>query len=194
MLKRVGVGLAIVLTLALVLANTVLADDPGPPFNGTCPYGEACGGYGWGGHMMGGYGMGGYGYHGTMPDILADALGMTVEDLYAALADGQTIPELAAIQGVSLDELVAAVIAPRVEQLGQAVADGDITQEQADQMIEEMTEHMALRLESFGLGSGGYGGGGCGMMGGGGGSFGHRGGMRGWRGASPGWSPSSNGL
>ncbi|MCP4540914.1 MAG: hypothetical protein GY832_27580 [Chloroflexi bacterium] len=161
MFKKVSVGVLVVVVLALVVAGAVFAQESFPPTDGVCPYGETCGGYG--------YGMGGFGYHGTMPTILADALGMTSEELYEALSAGQTIAELAEAQGVSLDDLVDALIAPRVEQLEQAVADGYMAQEQADEMIAQMTEHMAYRLKDFGLGYGGqgsYGRGGCGMMGG----------------------------
>ncbi len=157
MFKKVSVGVLVVVVLALGVAGAVFAQDPTPPTDGVCPYGETCGGYG----------MGGFGYRGTMPTILADTLGMTSEELYAALSDGQTIAEVAEAQGVSLDDLVEALVAPHIERMEQAVADGYMTQEQADWMIEEMTEHMAYRLENFDLGYGGFGRGGCGMMGGG---------------------------
>jgi hypothetical protein len=165
MFKRRSIGALAAVILVLGVAGTALAYDPTPPADGVCPYGGTCGGYG----------MGGYGYYGTMPGLLAEALGMTVEELYAALAEGRTVAELAAAQGVELADLAAALIAPRVERLEQAVADGYMTQEQADWMIAEMTEQMVWRLESFGLGYGGFGGG-CGM---GGGGYGHRGGMGG---------------
>ena len=186
MFKKSSIAVLVVIVLALGVAGIAFAQDPTPPTDGVCPYGGTCGGYGTGGYG----GMHGYGYQGTMPAILADALGMTSEELYAALSDGQTIAELAAAQGVEMDALVDALIAPRTLQLEQAVLDGYMTQEQADWMIEMMTTQMAWRLESLNLGyggQGGYGGGGCGMMGGGsyggqhGGSYGgrHGGGMGG---------------
>lgn len=176
MTSRLTVGLLVALVVVLGVVGTVLAQDSTPPFNDTCPYAGACGGYG----------MGGMGYGGTMLDLMAEALGMPVEDLYAALADGQTIADIAAAQRVEMADLVTALIAPHVERLEQAVTQGDLTREQADWMIAEMTEHMAWRLENFGTGAGGFAGG-CGMWGGGnghrsgmwGGSFGHRGGMMG---------------
>jgi len=136
MTKRFTVGLLVALALLLGVVGTVLAQDPTPPFSDTCPYAGACGGYG----------MGGMGYGGTMLDVLAEALDVPVEDLYAALADGQTIADLAAAQEVEMADLVTALIAPHVERLEQAVTQGALTQEQADWMIEEMTEHMAWRL------------------------------------------------
>ena len=87
---------------------------------------------------------------------------MTVEELSAALAEGKTVAEIAAEQGVELGALVAALIAPRAEFLNQAVVDGRLTQEQADAMLEEMTEHLTWQLENAAVG--GYGGG-CGMRG-----------------------------
>jgi hypothetical protein len=205
MFRKLGIGLLVAATLVLVVAGAALAQGSTPPSDDFCAQGETCGGFGMGGHGM----MGGLGYHGTMPSILADALGMTVDELYEALADGKTVAEIAEEQGVELADVVAAVIAPRVEQLEQAVAEGNLTQEQADWMIEEMTEHMTWRFENSGLGDGGYGGG-CGMMGGG--SSGRQGGWRGhgmgmgsgmgggrWGGSSntprfPTWSSPSSGL
>ncbi len=39
--------------------------------------------------------MRGYGYASTMPTLLAEALGMTTEELYAAQTAGQTVAEIA---------------------------------------------------------------------------------------------------
>jgi hypothetical protein len=202
MYKRLVIGLLVALTLVLGVAGAALAQGSTPPADDACPFGGGCGGFG-----MGGPGMGGFGYHGTLPDLLAEALGMTVDELYEALADGKTVAEVAEQQGVGLADVVEAVMAPRVEQLEQAVADGYLTQEQTDWMIDEMTEHLTWRFENFGLGNGDYGSGGCGMMGG---SFGRSGGWRGhgmgggmgggrWGGSNntqrfPSWSAPSGGL
>jgi len=184
--KRLGFALLVLAVLVAGLAGVVLAQDPEPPAAGVCPLGGTCGGYG-----MGGRGMGGYGYAGTMPALLAEALGMTVEELYAAQTAGQTVAEIAAAQGVELADVVAAVIAPRAERLAQSVAGGYLTQEQADAMLAAMTEQMILHFENPGTGYGG----GCGM--GGRGAFapqgdaenpgwrGHRGGMWGGRWSAP---------
>jgi len=162
MLKKVLIGVSLVVVLALGIAGIVLAQEPTQPGGGFCRFGGSCGGLG----------MGGFGYHGTMPSILAEELGMTLDELYAALEDGKTIAEIAAEQDVSLEDLVAALVAQRTKDLNQAVADGDLTQEQADWMLEEMAEHLTWRLENSGVGGlGGYGGG-CGTRGGRGGMMG----------------------
>ena len=81
---------------------------------------------------------------------------MTAEELHEALADGQTVPELAKAQGVALEDLVDALTAQRIEQ---AVENGRLTQEQADERIETMKEHLLEQLESgFEMGRGGFGG------------------------------------
>ncbi|MBN1139526.1 MAG: hypothetical protein JXM73_23320 [Anaerolineae bacterium] len=185
MLKRLGIAVLVVSVLAVGLAGVVLAQDDTPPAADACPYGEACGGYGQGGH-----GMRGYGYAGSMPTLLAEALHMAREELYAAQTAGQTVAEIAAAQGVELADVVAAVVAPHAERLAQAVADGRLTQEQADAMLANMTEQMTLRFETL-TGDGA----GCGRWGSGEfgppddtGSFGgrgHRGGMGGGRWSAP---------
>jgi hypothetical protein len=184
--RRFGIAVLALLVLVAGLAGVVLAQDPAPPPTDLCPYGGTCGGYG-----SGRYGMGGYGYAGSMPTLLAEALGMTVEELNAAQAAGQTVAEIAAVQGVELADVVAAVLAPHAERLAQSVADGYLTQEQADSMLAAMTEHMTWRLQTLGTGYGS----GCGMIGRGGyappgstgdyGWRGHHGGMRGGRWSVP---------
>ena len=179
MFKKFSIGALAFVVFVLGITGTVLAQESEPPFDGVCPYGTGCGGYG----------MGGLGYNGSMPGIVAEALGITVGELSAALADEQTVAEIATAQGVELADVIAALIAPRVERLQQAVADGNMTQEQVDSLIDEMTEHMLYRLENLGLGYHGDGSGGCGMMGGG--SYGRSSGMRGGHGGGMqrgGWS------
>lgn len=186
MLKRFGIAMLVLSVLVAGLAGVVLAQDATPEAGDLCPFGEACGGYG-----MGGYGMRGNSYAGSMPILLAEALGMTTEELYTAQTDGQTVSEVAAARGVELADVVAAVTAPQAERLAQLVADGYLTQEQADEMLATMTEHMTTRFETLGIGYGG----GCGMGGGGRfgtsddtgtfGGWGHRGGMRGGRWSAP---------
>ena len=186
MLKRLGIAMLVLSVLVAGLAGIVLAQDDTPQQGELCPFGEACGGYG-----RGGSGMRGFGYAGSMPTLLAEALGMTTEELFAAQTAGQTVAEIAAAQGVELADVVAAVVAPRAERLAQSVAGGYLTQEQADAMLAAMTEQMTLHFQNEGTQFGG----GCGMGGGGRfgpsddsgtfGGWGRHGGMRGGRWSAP---------
>ncbi len=66
---------------------------------------------------------------------IADALGVTTDELEAAKEAG-TLRELVEASGVIREALREAVQAARQQQIEQAVADGLITQEQADQLLE----------------------------------------------------------
>jgi len=66
--------------------------------------------------------------------IIADALGITVEELEAAHEEGVRLPELAESLGVEIEVVEAAIESARAEALAQAVADGIITQEEADEI------------------------------------------------------------
>jgi len=133
------------------------------------------------GMMGGGFGRGmmgrgmmdrGWGMMGDSEDsliaIAADKLGMTVDELTTQLKDGKTVADLAKEKGVDLQTIVDAFMAARQETLNQAVTDGKITQEQADQMLENMRDMIEDHLngEMPMYGPGGCGGpGGRGMMG-----------------------------
>lgn len=75
-------------------------------------------------------------YHDEMAQATADALNLTVEELEAARAEGQTLVEIAQAQGLELDEVHEALEAVREAIVEQAVADGVLTEEQAERMSE----------------------------------------------------------
>jgi hypothetical protein len=94
--------------------------------------------------------------------VIAEELGLTVEELAAARDEGTHIYDLAEEQGIEMDTLMTAVFEARTAAFDQAVADGLLTQEQADLLLSQSGPH-------FG-GFGGHGGhGGRGMHGGHGG-------------------------
>lgn len=87
------------------------------------------------------------------PTIVAEALGITVEELQAAHAEGKTLPQLVSELGLDLEEVQANIQAGVTEAINQAVTDGSITQEQADLMLERMElrilVHDALDMNSI---------------------------------------------
>lgn len=94
--------------------------------------------------------------------VIAEQLGLTIEELAAARDEGTRIYDLAEEQGIDMDTLMTAVSEARTATFDQAVADGLLTQEQADLLLSQQGPH-------FG-GPGGHGGpGGRGMHGGQGG-------------------------
>ncbi len=69
----------------------------------------------------------------------AEFLGMEVEELVAQLRDGATLAEIA---GSQTDALIASLVADVEEKLDEAVANGRITQEEADEKLAEATERI----------------------------------------------------
>jgi transposase len=132
-----GVALIVLLLAGLAGATFVFAQEPTPPI----PFGWHGDGRG-----MGGFGRGGFAWSGggpwTMFDTAAEALGLTPEELFAELRAGKSLDEIAEAKGVDVQTVYDAMHAARGEAmqqaLQQAIEDGRITQEQADQMIERL--------------------------------------------------------
>jgi len=74
----------------------------------------------------------------AMAAIIADGLGISVEDLQARLAAGETLVEIGVSLGFDVETVIALHDQARVDVLTQAVADGLITQEQADWLISRL--------------------------------------------------------
>ncbi len=64
--------------------------------------------------------------------VVAEVLGMTVEELQAAKDSGQRLPEMAAEQGVDPEDVRAAVEEAKADMVQQALDDELITEEQAE--------------------------------------------------------------
>lgn len=116
---------------------------------------------------------------GSMGAAIADLFGMTPDELADARNDGQSLADLAGQKGVDQQTLVDTMLAQRKEMLAQAVADGRVTQEQADAMLERMTSRVQDRVDDTSVGPRGTGGGGCGGAGGAAGNGGGCGGAGG---------------
>ncbi len=112
---------------------------------------------------------------------IVELLGLTPAELRTAMQEGKTLLEIATEQSVTVDELVEVMTEQRAAQLQVKVITGDLTQEQADYLLEHEREMMTWKLEN-GLGGGkGFmrGGAGRGFDGHGGGMGGRGGRMRG---------------
>ncbi|NNH23878.1 hypothetical protein HLB09_12415, partial [Pseudokineococcus marinus] len=98
-------------------------------------------------------------------DAAAEVLDLTPEELRDALAqDGATLASVAEDQGVSTDDLVAALVDAARAHLDEEVADGRITQEQADERAADLEarigELVTTEVGDRPLGPGGHGPGG----------------------------------
>jgi len=144
--KIIGLVALVALLVTVAGATVAFAGDPQPPASPSAPMFGPAEGRG----ERGGRGFDlSVGHEGTsLMTVAAEQLGMTVEELVAELRDGKTIAQVAEEKGVSLDSIIDAYLAPRAEALEQAVADGRITQEQADRMLANMREMVESRLNA----------------------------------------------
>lgn len=123
---------------------------------------EPAGGKGGRGGPGGKAGMGG----GAALEAAAAALGTDAAGLRDLLTGGKTIAQVAADKGVSVDTVVAAIVAAQTAKIDQAVTDGKLTQAQADAAKATLTERATAVVNGTaplgrgpkGMGPGGMGG------------------------------------
>jgi len=115
-----------VLALGALGVGVVAAQGGQPPVNGYGP------GMMWGGN-------GGYGWmHDYVEQALATKLGLTEEQVEDALASGKTMYQIALDNGIAEADLPTFMTGVHQAAFDQAVADGVVTQEQADWILEHM--------------------------------------------------------
>jgi hypothetical protein len=147
--KLLVIAGGIVLIAALAFSGVALAQAPGrwatpQPGDGSGgTYGPGM--MGWRGAMPGGPGMmgamraGSYGpMHEAMQTALAEALDLTREQFDERLANGETPYQIAIAQGLTSDEFFQLMQTVRQTAVAQLVADGALTQAQADWMLSHM--------------------------------------------------------
>ncbi len=71
---------------------------------------------------------------------IAEVLGLEAGELREALADGQSIADVAEAQGVAVDDVVDAIVTATEERVAEAVENGRIDQEKADEILAEAAE------------------------------------------------------
>lgn len=143
-----GLGV-LVLTLAFTAVAFAQTPTPPPPPDG---YGSGygygpgmMGGWGYGRGMMGGYARGEWGgpgvygpMHEAMFDALAKGLGISRAELDERVAAGETPAQVAAAKGIDAQGFYQIMTEARTTAIEQAVADGTLTQAQADWMLSRM--------------------------------------------------------
>ena len=158
--KKTIVTAVLAAVLALAVAVPALAAAETTP---AAPTDTAACGLGYGG------GMRGFGAGGQMSAAISELLGMEPADLSAARQDGQSLAEIAESKGITTDTLINGMLEAHKAALADAVADGRITQERADLMLQNMSEQIADRIDDTEVGPpagrGGHGRGGQGAGG-----------------------------
>ena len=147
-MKKLVFAIAIVATLVVALLSTgnVYAQATTPPQTPGAGYGRG-GGRGAGMGAANGEGI----LHDEMISVYAQEVGITVDDLNARLANGETMAQIAAAQGLTAEQFTALMADARAQAVDQAVKDGTLTQEQVDWM---KTRGAAARGMGAGRGAG----------------------------------------
>ena len=138
----------VVLLVSLIGATVVFADEPEP--GAEAPFCRGMGGRGaFGDRMFGPVG----GDRWTMFDTMAEALGFSPVELFTELHAGKSPDEVAEAQGVDMESLQDKMKAARAEAMEeaieQAVADGNMSQEQADWMLKGLEQGFAPMGRGF---------------------------------------------
>ncbi|MGZ8754772.1 MAG: hypothetical protein ACXW15_06245 [Acidimicrobiia bacterium] len=102
------------------------------------------------------------GHHGRFDrgvrlETVAEEIGIDVATVRDALGDGQTIAEVAAANGSSAEGVVAALVTEMNANLDQAVADGKLTTEQADEIRADVPDRIAAMVNGESEGYIGFG-------------------------------------
>jgi hypothetical protein len=71
-------------------------------------------------------------------EVLAQALGMSTDDLRTAVESGKTIAQIAADQSVDVQVVIDALTAQATTQIAEKVASGEMTQAEADVKLAEL--------------------------------------------------------
>jgi hypothetical protein len=155
-MKKLILITVLVATLAALLAGTALA--AGPATSTAQGFGPGTGihapGTGLATPGMGAGGMARWGapeWAGESEAVQA-LLGMTAEQIQAERLAGKSLAQIAAGKGVSEDELISAILEAKKADLAKLVADGKLTQAQADLMIQNMQAQVKTMVERTSVG------------------------------------------
>ena len=135
-------ALVLIGVLAFGIAGLAYAHNQTPPTSEN-PYGPGMMNGGFGHGRMGGFGMmgwtGEYGpMHESMVAALADAIELSAEEIEARHDAGETLWQIAESQGLTADEVQDIMQSAHDLALEDAVADGWLTEEQAEWMQDHM--------------------------------------------------------
>lgn len=124
------------ITQAQLDAVVAALQDAAPSWGGRGPGGPH-GDWGGGpGHIVGRMSL----------ETAAATIGITEDELLAAVQDGQTIAEVATANGVEPQTVIDALVTEATERLDAAVADGDIEQDDADERLADITERITTAV------------------------------------------------
>lgn len=115
--RKTGMAVALVILVAAMAVSAVGARGRGPRHRGV--------------HFV---------------ELLAEATGFDMADIKAELEAGKTLAEVADENGADIDALIETALDDMQARLDEAVAEGRITQAEADDMLADAAERLAERV------------------------------------------------
>jgi hypothetical protein len=88
-----------------------------------------------------------HGGFGGQSEIIEEATGLTREEIRTAVDGGSTIADLITANGGDVDSVIAELVAEATTHINEKVAEGRITQEQADERLAELEDRITARLD-----------------------------------------------
>jgi len=79
-------------------------------------------------------------------EAVAEVLGLTTDELREAKDAGSTLAEIAAVQGVAVDEVIQTIVDDKAERIAEKVAEGDLTEAEAAERLAEIEARTADRV------------------------------------------------
>jgi predicted DNA-binding ribbon-helix-helix protein len=125
MKKTVSIGLAFLLVFAIGLGLVGAVVAQAPDATATPEAGTGLGRM-WG-HMRAGAA--------AISEAVTDLLGLTQDEIHTMRLEGKTLAEIAKDRNVTEQQLIDAILTEKTAAIEQAVADGELTQAQADWLI-----------------------------------------------------------
>jgi len=87
-------------------------------------------------------------HHGFHIDTVAETLGITEAQLHTAVRSGRSIADVARSKGIAPQKVIDALVAEAKTRLTKEVADGELTQAQADARLTQMTGRITSLVNS----------------------------------------------
>jgi hypothetical protein len=104
-----------------------------------------------GGQASGDHGKrGGHGDRGARAEATAELLGIEVDELRAALEDGQTLADVAEANGVDPQTIIDARVAAVTERINAAVESGGLTADEAADKLADVEERVTTAVNEGG--------------------------------------------
>ena len=134
--KLVIIAASVAVVLALSVVSVAAAAGPNNTNDGGVRWGQGAG----------------FGGQGICCDAVCGLLGLTPEEIQTQRNEGKSLVQIAAIKGVSEQQLVEAIMSARKAEIQTRVTAGTLTQERANLMLQQMEQNVVRAVNRTTIG------------------------------------------